>query len=107
MMMKKFEKRPIEDEAQTAEYDFENMTPNHQRNGSFKTGTYLGLNLEDEGTFNLDHRDALGSDFGPSSRFDKPESVFSGKQLKNFTTIKSQNNLSLRRPINSDLYDGR
>lgn len=65
------------------------------------------MNLEDEGTFNLDHRDALGSDIGPSSRFEKPESVFSGKQLKNFTTIKSQNNLSLRRPLNSEFMEGR
>ena len=31
MLSKKFEKTPIEDEAQTAEYDFENQTPNHQK----------------------------------------------------------------------------
>ena len=107
MLSKKFEKRPLEDEAQTAEYDFDQLTPNHQRQGSYKYGTQFALNLEDEGNFNLDHRDALGSDVGPSSRFEKPESVFSGKQMKTFTTIKSQNNLSLRRPMNSDLQGGR
>jgi hypothetical protein len=84
------------------------FTPGQYRKLGSKNETIdprtMALNFEDGGTFNLDHRDAIDSEIGPSSRyFEKPESMESGR---NHTTFKGQN-LSLHRNANSDFIDDR